>query len=166
MFRTLSKFGNIDTLEQIQEVLLHPAFSSFSEINVLPLIYDEHRQRCNILVFDYAAARANTTKILRRTEGRGRKHPVFVFLDSKDEYVCEVRYGDATANALQRGLWTHTRNALKYFDSITGGWINYAHNLVLVKLFSHALVSSSVGHELALENIRDDIMNFKQETGL
>ena len=23
-------------------------------------------------------------------------------------YICEVRYGGATANALQRGFWTHT----------------------------------------------------------
>ena len=67
-----------------------------------------------------------------------------------DHYICEVRYGDAAANALQRGLWTHTKNGLKYFDSITGGWIDYSHNLILVSLFSHALVSSEAGHTLAL----------------
>ena len=28
------------------------------------------------------------------------------------EYICEVRYGGASANALQRGLWTNTKNGL------------------------------------------------------
>ena len=44
----------------------------------------------------------------------------------RPDYICEVRYGDATANALQRGLWTHTRRSLKYFDSVTNGWIDYS----------------------------------------
>lgn len=166
MFRTLSEAGPLDTPAQIKPVFDHLAFSSFAEINVLPLIYDEKRQRCNILVFDYDVARSQTAKIVRRPEGRGRKHPVFVFLDAQGDYICEVRYGDAAANALQRGLWTHTRNALKHFDSITGGWIDYSHNLVLVKLFSHALVSSRVGHEQALEKVKEDILAIKQRSGI
>ncbi len=166
MFRTLSEAGPLDTPEQIKTVFDHQAFSSFAEINVLPLIYDEKRQRCNILVFDYATARSQTAKIVRRADGRGRKHPVFVFLDSQGDYICEVRYGDAAANALQRGLWTHTRNALKHFDSVTGGWIDYSHNLVLVKLFSYALVSSSAGHERALEKVKEDIVAIKQRSGI
>ncbi len=161
MFRTLSEAGPLERPEQVKTIFDHLAFSSFSEINVLPLIYDEKRQRCNILVFDYETARSQTAKIVRRSEGRGRKHPVFVFLDAQGDYVCEVRYGDAAANALQRGLWTHTRNALKHFDSVTGGWIDYSHNLVLVKLFSHALVSSSAGHEKALEKVKEDIIAIK-----
>jgi len=91
---------------------------------------------------------------------------MFVFLDSEGDYICEVRYGDAAANALQRGLWTNTRNALKHFESITGGWIDYSHNLVLVKLFSHALVSSSAGHELALEKVKEDILALKRRSGI
>lgn len=166
MFRTLSEAGPLDRPDQIKAVFDHMAFSSFAEINVLPLIYDEKRQRCNILVFDYDTARSQTANIVRRSEGRGRKHPVFVFLDAQGDYICEVRYGDAAANALQRGLWTHTRNALKHFDSITGGWIDYSHNLVLVKLFSHALVSSSVGHEQALGKVKEDIIAIKQRSGI
>jgi len=166
MFRTLSEAGKLETPSQVRMIFDHLAFSSFAEINVLPLIYDEKRKRCNILVFNYDIARSQTAKIVRRSEGKGRKHPVFVFLDSKDDYICEVRYGDAAANALQRGLWTHTRNALKHFDSISGGWIDYSHNLVLVKLFSHALVSSSNGHELALEKIKEDITALKQGSGI
>jgi len=166
MFKTLSEAGDLNGAKQVKKVFDHLAFSSFSEINVLPLIYDEKRQRCNILVFDYDTARAQTAKIVRRSEGRGRIHPVFVFLDASGDYICEVRYGDAAANALQRGLWTHTRNALKHFDSVTGGWIDYSHNLVLVKLFSHALVSSSAGHEKALEKVKEDIVGLKQRSGI
>lgn len=166
MFRTLSDAGALETPAQLEAIFEHLAFSSFADINVLPLIYNEKEKRCNILVFDYAAVRSQTARIVRRVEGRGRKHPVFIFLDAQGDYICEVRYGDATANALQRGLWTHTRNALKHFDSITGGWIDYAHNLVLVKLFSHALVASSKGHEAALDSIRDDIVSLKKQSGI
>ena len=59
-----------------------------------------------------------------------------------------------------------TQSGLKYFDSITNGWIDYSHNMVLVKLFSHALVSSSAGHESALEKIKEDIALLKQKAGL
>ena len=95
-------------------------------------------------------------------KGRGRKHPVYRFYDRQGEYICEVRYGDAAANALQRGLWTHTRNAMAYFNSITGGWIDYSHNLVLVELFSYALVSSDSGHSAALEKIKEDIKELQR----
>jgi hypothetical protein len=77
-----------------------------------------------------------------------------------------VRYGGASANALQRGLWTNTKNGLNYFDSVTNGWIDYSHNKILVQLFSHALVSSSAGHESALEKIKEDIIRLKQIAGI
>ncbi|MCW5725864.1 hypothetical protein [Parvibaculum sp.] len=168
MYPRLLKEGDdvIQGKKRIEAIFDDPAFSVFSQINVLPLIYDEKRQRCNILVFDYEAARSQTTKITRADKGSGRKHPVFRFYDVNDEYICEVRYGDATANALQRGLWTHTRNALKHFDSVTGGWVDYSHNLVLVKLFSHALVSSSAGHESALIEVKKDIDRLKKSNSL
>ena len=118
------------------------------------------------MVFDYDRAQEHTERIIRVESGRGRKHPVYRFYDSAGDYVCEVRYGDAEANALQRGLWTHTKNGLKYFDSITSGWIDYSHNLILVKLFSHALVSSDAGHASALEKIREDIVRLKQRSGV
>ena len=87
----------------ISKIFADPAFKAFSEINVLPLIYDEKKQKCNILVFDYEIARSQTTRIERSAEGYGRKHPVFRFYDRSGDYICEVRYGDAPANALQRG---------------------------------------------------------------
>jgi hypothetical protein len=151
---------------KIAEIFNDPAFSVFRQINVLPLIYDEKKQRCNILVFDYEKAQKQTAKIVREGKGRGRKHPVYRFYDGDSDYVCEVRYGDAAANALQRGLWTHTKNGIKYFDSLTNGWIDYSHNRILVQLFSHALVSSSDGHKLALEKIKEDILRLKTISGI
>jgi len=167
MFPRLQLEGpEITNIEKIQKIFDDPAFFSFASINVLPLIYDEKAQRCNILVFDYARARAATTRIVFEDAGNGRKHPVYRFYDAKNAYICEVRYGGAAANALQRGLWTHTRNGIKYFDSLTDGWITYAHNMILVKLFSHALISTEEGHISALEKIKEDIVTLKERVGL
>lgn len=167
MYPMLESFGeHISNKSQLSAIFENPAFSCFSEINVLPLIYDEKKQRCNILVFDAERARNETAYIKKETEGAGRKHPAYRFFDKNDCYICEVRYGNATANALQRGLWTNTKNATPFFDSVTNGWVDYSHNLVLVKLFSHALVSSSKGHEVALVEIKRDIANIKQANGI
>src|SRR5260370_1088628 len=167
MFPKLKKYGpEIADKKKIQEILDSTAFSDFDNINVLPLIYDEKKQRCNILVFDYEKAKKAIVRIMFETEGKGRTHPVYRFYDAEGDYICEVRYGDAAANALQRGLWTHTKNALKHFDSVTNGWIDYSHNLVLVKLFSHALVGTERGHTIALEEIKKDIEQLKKSSGL
>lgn len=101
--------GDIVGIDNIRKILNEPAFASFSNVNVLPLIYDEKAQHCNIMVFDYLRAREATARIIREGSGGNRKHPVYRFYDAEGDYICEVRYGDATANALQRGLWTHTR---------------------------------------------------------
>lgn len=167
MFSRLSREkDNIEKKSVIRRILSDSAFSTFHETNVLPLIYDEKRKQCNILVFDYRRAMNNTVRISKEVGARGRKHPVYRFYDSDNTYICEVRYGDAAANALQRGLWTHTKNGLKYFDSITGGWIDYSHNHVLIKLFSHALVSSENGHTHALEKVKQDIVRLKKSSGI
>jgi len=167
MFRRLEKAGHaISGSAKVKALLDEPVFSDFSNINVLPLIYDEKKQRCNILVFDYHKARKQTVRIERLTEGHRRIHPVYVFYDSAGDYVCEVRYGGASANPLQPGLWTHSKRGLNYFDSLTGGWISYSPNEVLVPLFAHALVSSSAGHASALETIKKDIEKLRQSSGL
>ena len=167
MFPRLEKESEkITGKTNIAKIFADPAFEEFSHINVLPLIYNEKKQRCNILVFDYERAKQETTKIIRENEGHGRTHPVYRFYDSDEKYICEVRYGGASANALQRGLWTNTKNGLNYFDSVTNGWIDYSHNKVLVQLFSHALVSSSAGHESALEKIKEDIIRLRQKAGI
>ena len=167
MFPLLESHGDlIDNKMAISAIFMNDAFTCFSEINVLPLIYNEKKQKCNILVFDAELARHSTAYIKKATEGAGRKHPAYRFFDNKDKYICEVRYGGASANALQRGLWTNTKNANPFFNSVTDGWVDYSHNLVLVKLFSQALVSSAKGHEAALSEIKNDIERLKQENGI
>lgn len=176
MFPYLESQGkNILSSKQIQQIFSSPEFVSFGAINVLPLIYDEKNQRCNIMVFDHEKAVKDTSRIIyidknerydfetkKVVMGKGRSHPIFMFLNSKGEYVCEVRYGGASANALQRGLWTHTKNALGYFETLTNGWIDYSHNLTLVKLFGLALNSTEAGHKLANEVLQKDIDNLKK----
>lgn len=170
MFPRLEQGGaEVLETEAAQRVLADPAFAAFQEINVLPLIYDERQQRCNILVFDNRRAIQETERIVRIDPPAGggrRKHPIYQFLNAAGGYICEVRYGGPTANPLQRGLWTHTRNALPYFDSITGGWIDYSPNHLLVDLFSHALISSDAGHRAALEQVREDIAALKRRSGM
>lgn len=149
-----------------QSVLQSPEFRDVGDLNVLPLIYDEKRRRCNIMVFNYERATSDAARILRIEAGSGRKHPVYRFYNNEDEYICEVRYGSGTANALQRGLWTHTKRGSKYFDSITGGWTRYSHNGTLLSLFSHALVSSERGHASALKNVKEDIDRIRRQGGV
>lgn len=146
---------------QIANIFQNAVFSSFNDINVMPLIYDEAAKRCNILIFNYKRAKDSTATI-KKVAGKGRTHPVYRFYDKSDQYICEVRYGGPSANALQRGLWTHTKNASDYFDSLTNGWVDYSHNLVLVELFSHALISSVQGHKEALNLIKEDIVRLKR----
>lgn len=167
MYPLLESYGTIINDKKVIDLIFESeAFSCFSEINVLPLIYDEKKHRCNILVFDADHARNATMYIKKEIEGSGRKHPVYRFFDKDDCYICEVRYGNAAANALQRGLWTNTKNAIPFFTSITNGWVDYSHNLVLVQLFSHALVSSAKGHETALNEIKSDLVRLKQVNGI
>jgi hypothetical protein len=148
---------------RIEKIFNDPAFASFRQVNVLPLIYDEKQQKCNIMVFDADKAKHSVVRISledqqdKVSKGKGRIHPVFRFYDENDCYICEVRYGSKDANALQRGLWTHTKNGEQYFDSISGGWIDYSHNLVLVELFSHALISESSAHTNALSILKANI---------
>ena len=167
LFPALQKLGKvIEGERQLSALWVSPAFHNFGGLNILPLIYDERNKRCNILVFDYDAAKQNVRRIALEVEGKGRKHPVYRFYDAEGAYVCEVRYGSGTANALQRGLWTHTRNGLKYFDSVTNGWISYSHSQVLVKLFSHALIATGNGHQSALDNLKADIESQKKTSSL
>jgi hypothetical protein len=165
LFPALQKFGQRISGDELKKLWALEEFAGFSNINILPLIYDEKAQKCNILVFDAERARQAVDYVILEDAGSGRKHPVFRFYDLSGDYICEVRYGSATANALQRGLWTHTRNALKYFDSLTGGWVSYSHNLTLVALFSHALVSTERGHAKALDAIKADIEQIKRNAG-
>lgn len=172
MFPYLEKQGkDIVDKKMIKEIFASSAFSDFNNINVMPLIYNEKKKRCNIMVFDHEKAMKKTARILyigkgesfgNKKTGKSRLHPIFMFLDKDENYICEVRYGGASANALQRGLWTQTKNALPYFDSLTNGWIDYSHNHALVKLFSLALNSTEKSHEEANVLLQKDIDELKK----
>jgi hypothetical protein len=58
------------------------------------------------------------------------------------------------------------KNGFAYFDSVTDGWIDYSHNLVLVQLFSHALIATGKGHEVALKSLKLDIEEQKKQSKL
>jgi len=172
MFPYLEKQGkDIKSKKKIAEIFASQAFSDFNNINVMPLIYNETKKRCNIMIFDHEKAIKNTARILyigkggsfgSKKTGKSRMHPIFMFLDDENNYICEIRYGGASANALQRGLWTNTKNATPYFDSITNGWIDYSHNHTLVKLFSLALNSTEESHKEANNILQKDIDRLKK----
>lgn len=169
MFPKLKEKGTlIEKKQDVASLWNDPVFSDFRNINVLALIYNEKKLQCNILVFNTDRAKDSVTKIafVDSSSGKGRIHPIYRFCDGKGEYVCEVRYGTGTANALQRGFWTHTKNGHKYFDSLTDGWIDYSHNHILVKLFSHALIATAKGHEAALVKLKEDIEEQKRQSNL
>jgi len=64
MFPKLQKLGKlIEKRKDIEALWKDSVFADFGSLNVLPLIYDEKRQRCNIMVFDYDAARKNIARI-------------------------------------------------------------------------------------------------------
>jgi hypothetical protein len=163
LFPLLEEYGReIDDRSVIDEILQHTAFADYLAINVLPLIYDERRNQCNILVFlNEAAMRAVRLIVLEDGEGTRRTHPVYRFYDGDGGYIFEVRYGGRTANALQRGLWTHTQRGAKYFRSVTNGWVTYVHNKTLITLIARALVASEMGHQEALPILDADIGKMK-----
>lgn len=167
MFPKLQQMGTvIEGKDALAMLWADAVFSHFGTLNILPLIYDEKKKRCNVLVFDHEKAMQAIVKIIFEYEGKGRKHPVYKFYDGDGGYVCEVRYGSGTANALQRGLWTHTKNGLKYFESVTGGWIEYAQSKELVKLVAHALLATRGGQVAALEELKKDIETQKRMSNL
>lgn len=174
MYPELKEHHNNDIrdLDEIHHVFSSKAFSFYSSVNVMPLIYKEKSKECNIMVFDFERVKKDTHRILYVPErkeydpekqslieaGR-RSHPIFMFLNANGEYICEVRYGGATANALQRGLWTNTIKASQYFNSLTNGWISYEHNHTLVQLFRLALNATEKGHKTASIILQEDIDN-------
>lgn len=176
MYPKLCAYGSsITNKDTINEIFQSEAFLPLDSVNVMPLIYREDKKECNIMVFDFDKMKRNTNKILFIDKGykydeksqsivqsKGRSHPIYMFIDEKGRYICEVRYGDAAANALQRGFWTHTKNALDYFESLTNGWISYEHNLTLVQLFRLALNSTEQGHKSANVILQTDIDRLKQ----
>ena len=177
LFRFLaSKVGNgyLNNKNEIDKILCSEEFEVIKELNVLPMIYNEKEYKCNMMVFDPAKAFEAVTRIdlvqarQKFDENKGeiiedknkkcRVYPIYRFSDRQNKYLFEVRYGGANANALQRGVWTHTVNCdSKFFTSITNGWIDYSENRDLVKLISLALVSTQKAHQDASIILQNDI---------
>ncbi len=116
----------------IKDVFKEKSFADFNENNILSLIYDEKEMFYKILTFDLAKAYRSVAKIefIGGSKKGRRKHPIYRFYDSNNGYIFEVRYGATNANALQRGLWTHTKNADSYFDKILEGAYKINQNTV------------------------------------
>ncbi len=164
LWSSLTSIGStVITSNQLNNFLKSNAIQNVFAMNILPLIYREKTMECNIMIFDFEKAISETKKIeLIKPDGEGnRKHPIFAFKNDKDEYICEVRYGSETANALQRGLWTNTKRASQYFNSVTNGWITYEHNERIIELIKFALNSSPASHEETKKILLKDIEVFK-----
>ena len=138
---------------KIKEILNSKCFKDFSFVNVLPLIYNEKEMRFKVIIFDLQKAYSSVKRIRffpPRKIGRKKTFPIYKFFDSKDNYIFEVRYGDAKANALQRGMWTHTENAEPFFKELLAG--GYKINEPLITLIAKILVSRKDTHEKILQH--------------
>lgn len=165
LFQRLQKEGELITGDSLTNLLKEPCFDALRYLYILPLIYNEKKNLCNIVWFDIDTALNATSAIRLIASGSGRKHPIYRFEDTDGNYICEVRYGDAKANALQRGFWTHTENASAYFCKLFDDWVHYEPNQTLLDLISHILVASEKGHSKALEEIKKDIESIKNGRG-
>jgi len=149
--KEIGKRGTND-ITKIKEILKSKCFEDFGAVNVLPLIYNEKEMKFKVIVFDLQKAYSSVRKIKflpPRKIGRKKTFPIYKFFDNKDNYIFEVRYGDAKANALQRGMWTHTENAEPFFkELLTGG---YKINEPLIILIAKILVSRKDTHEKILQ---------------
>lgn len=131
--------------------------------NILPLIYNESENLCNAMVFDLSKSFFDIDRVELEYESRNRKHPVFKFFNKSGGYMFESRYGGPKANALQRGVWTHTRTASNYFSSLTNGWVSYTNNVGLIKLMGKLLLCDSSFHVTILEMTDNYLMANESE---
>ena len=156
MFSLLQKeIGTRGTndFRKIKKILSNKCFKDFSTVNVLPLIYNEKEMKFKVIVFDLRKAYSSVKRIKflpSRKIGRKKTFPIYKFFNKKDEYIFEVRYGDAKANALQRGMWTHTENAEQFFKKLLAG--GYQINEPLICLIAKILVSRKNAHEKILKD--------------
>jgi len=149
--KEIGKRGTND-VSKIKEILGNKCFKDFGSVNVLPLIYNEKEMKFKVIVFDLQKAYSSVKKIKflpPRKIGRKKTFPIYKFLDSKNNYIFEIRYGGAKANALQRGMWTHTENAKPFFRELLAG--GYQINEPLITLIAKILVSRKDTHEKILK---------------
>ncbi len=142
----------ITDVSKIKNILIHSAFADFGSVNVLPLIYNERAMSFKVVFFDLEKAYKSVKRIqfiAPRKFGKKKTFPIYKFFGNKDQYIFEVRYGDVKANALQRGMWTHTENASPFFNELLSG--TYKINEPLITLMSKILVSPIEKHEELLK---------------
>ena len=142
----------ISAVAEIKKILAQACFADFSGVNVLPLIYNERGMSFKVIVFDLKKAYGSVRWIkfvAPRKLGRKKTFPIYKFYDRDGNYIFEVRYGDAKANALQRGMWTHTENARPFFRELLNG--TYSINEPLINLISKVLASPKAKHEEILK---------------
>lgn len=165
LFNRLKDEGDlIDDTHRIQTLFSDSCFEEVRKLHIMPLIYNEKSRICNVLFFNVDAALSSTSVIRFISRGeRGRKHPIYRFETKDGDYICEVRYGGASANALQRGLWTHTKHAASFFTPLSNEWVHYEDNEALLDLIAKAMVASQYGHEQALKPVISDIERIKSE---
>ena len=156
MFSCLQeKIGEKSTVDkrQIKKILTNDSFTKFGSVNVLSLIYNEKTFSFKIIVFDLEKAYDSVKKIEflpPRKQGKTKKtFPIYKFYDNDNQYIFEIRYGDVKANALQRGMWTHTEKANPFFNKVFSG--KYEINQPLISLISKILISNKKIHEDILE---------------
>ncbi|MEZ5347355.1 MAG: hypothetical protein R2681_17540 [Pyrinomonadaceae bacterium] len=137
--------------DEILKILSEACFDDFNDVNVLPLIYNESQMSFKIIIFNIRDA-YDKVRFIRfippRKFGKKMTYPIYKFYDEKGEYILEVRYGDVRANALQRGMWTHTENASAHFNEILNG--EYELNISLINLMSKILAASEDKHKEVL----------------
>src|SRR3989338_9008447 len=102
MFPYLETQGkDIKDKDQIAVIFASHEFADFNNINVMPLIYNEKNKQCNIMVFDHEKAIKNTVRIVYvgkdesfsgKKTGKSRLHPIFMFLEIKNNYLYSGEY--------------------------------------------------------------------------
>jgi len=95
------------------EILQSKPFNDIITDNILSVIYNEKTMNFSIMLIQFSVLLSKVKKITYtprkyKPSGKVDTYEIFKFYGDNNEYLFEVRYGKAGANALQRGLWTKT----------------------------------------------------------
>ena len=129
----------IDNNEEINNIM--NIIDCQLNLNVLLFIYNEKKYTCNIMIYDFNSVKLQVNKIEKILPKGARKYPIYKFMHDNN-YLFEVRYGGKNANALQRGIWTHTKNAYPYFISASNGEIKYQIRKNLLDIISYLMIAT------------------------
>lgn len=135
-----------DTVDKntIDKIVNSSEFKRVFSKNILTFIYDERKCLYNVMTFNSDSLfKTHRIIFVNKDEDfdtslgiinkKGRKHPVYIFLDENNNYLFEVRYGGKTANALQRGLWTNTKKT-SCMNVLFDNWRTYTNTMFLNNL--------------------------------